>query len=106
MMTQQSLWQTMYYYFQFRRDEFLTHYHQRSNAESTFSAVKRKFGDAVRSKHKMAMKNEVLCKFLCHNICCVIMEQCVLGTEPAFWPEETAEPAEDDEPDVLPFPAG
>ena len=103
-----SLWQTMYHYFQFRRDEFLVHYHQRSNAESTFSAVKRKFGDAVRSKHETAMKNEVLCKFLCHNICCVIMEQCVLGIEPVFWPEE--EPAdvaaEDARPDVLRFPAG
>ena len=70
------------------REEFLPHYHQRSNAESTFSAVKRKFGDAVRSKHETAMKNEVLCKFLCHNICCVIMEQCVLGIDAEFWPEE------------------
>ena len=25
-----------------------------------------------------AMVNEVLCKFICHNICCVIMEQCEL----------------------------
>jgi hypothetical protein len=38
------------------------------------------------------MKNKVLCKFLCHNICCVIMEQCVLGIEPVFWPEDTAYP--------------
>ena len=100
-----SLWQTMYHYFQFRRDEFLVHYHQRSNAESTFSAIKRKFGDAVRSKQETAMKNEVLCKFLCHNICCVIMEQTVLGIAPVFWPEEAAGPA-GGEPDVLRFPAG
>ena len=99
-----SLWQTMYHYFQFRREEFLTHYHQRSNAESTFSAVKRKFGDAVRSKDETAMKNEVLCKFLCHNICCVIMEQTVLGIEPIFWPEEAA--TGEAGPDVLRFPAG
>ena len=31
------------------------------------------------------MKNEVLCKFLCHNICCVIMSQVELGIEPVFW---------------------
>ena len=100
-----SLWQTMYHYFQYRREEFLQHYHARSNIEATFSAVKRKFGDAVRSKHETAMKNEVLCKFLCHNICCVIMEQCVLGIDAEFWPED--EPAQaGDGPDVLRFPAG
>ncbi len=99
-----SLWQTMYHYFQFRREEFLRHYHPRSNPQSTFSAVKREFGDAVRSKTDTAMKNEVLCKFLCHNICCVIMEQCVLGIEPVFWPEE--EPGTTAGASVLRFPAG
>jgi hypothetical protein len=59
--------------------------------ESTFSAVKRKFGDSVRSKTAAAMVNEVLCKLLCHNICCLIQEQCELGIEPVFWPEEQAE---------------
>ena len=99
-----SLWQKMYHYFQFRRDEFLRHYHQRSNAESTFSAVKRKFGDALRSRADTTMRNEVLCKFLCHNICCVIMEQCVLGIEAEFWPED--KPDGGAGPDVLRFPAG
>src|SRR6185436_11833671 len=28
-----SLWEKMYFYYQFRRDEFLKHYHQRSNME-------------------------------------------------------------------------
>jgi len=83
-----GVWAKMYHYFQFRREEFLKHYHQRSNAESTFSMIKAKFRDHVRSKTDVAMKNEVLCKFLCHNICCVIMSQCELGIEAAFWPEE------------------
>ena len=39
------------------------------------------------------MVNEVLCKFLCHNICCVIQEQCELGIEPIFWPEQPAVPS-------------
>ena len=67
-----SLWERMYFYYQFRREEFLKHYHQRSNAESTFSMLKAKFRDHVRSKTDVAMKNEVLCKFLAHNICVVI----------------------------------
>jgi transposase len=83
-----GLFEKMFHYFQFRREEFLTHYHKRSNVESTFSAVKRKFGDAVRSKTETAMVNEVLCKFLCHNICCLIQEQCELGIEPVFWQNE------------------
>jgi len=78
----------MFHYFQFRREEFLQHYHKRSNVESTFSAIKRKFGDSVRSKTDVAMVNEVLCKFLCHNIVTVIHEQCELGIEPIFWQNE------------------
>jgi hypothetical protein len=51
-----------------RQDEFLAHYHQRSNVESNFSAIKRKFGGAVRSKRFTAQVNEILCKVLCHNL--------------------------------------
>lgn len=80
-----GLFEKMFHYFQFRRDDFLAHYHKRSNVESTFSAVKRKFGDSVRSKCDVAMVNEVLCKLLCHNLCCLIQEHCELGIEPVFW---------------------
>ena len=75
----------MYLYYQFNREDFEKHYHQRSNAESVFSMVKAKFRDNVRSKTDVAMKNEVLCKLICHNICCVIMSQIELGIEPVFW---------------------
>jgi transposase len=83
-----SIWEKMYHFYQYRREEFLQHYHQRSNAESGFSMIKAKFRDEVRSKTDTAMKNEVYCKFLAHNICCVIMEQCVLGIEAEFWPKD------------------
>jgi transposase len=43
-------WEKMFHYFMFRRDEFVQHYHKRSNVESTFSMMKRKFGDGLRSK--------------------------------------------------------
>ena len=45
----------MFHYFQFRQEEFLRHYHKRSNVESTFSAIKRKFGPDVRSKTESEM---------------------------------------------------
>ena len=82
----------MFHYYRLHREEFLKAYHKRSNVESTFSMVKAKFGDSVRSKTATAMKNEVLCKFLCHNLCCVILSQIELGVEPIFWADETAGP--------------
>jgi transposase len=94
-----TLWERMFFYYQFRREEFLKHYHQRSNAESTFSMVKAKFGDSVRSKTDVAMKNEVLCKFLCHNIVVVHQSHIELGIDPIFWPgKKAAEP-----PRTIPF---
>lgn len=95
-----TVWEKMFHYFQYRREEFLGHYHLRSNVESTFSAVKRKFGDAVRSKTDTAMKNEVYCKFLAHNICVLIQEQCELGIDPVFWQDEPAAAATSD---ILPL---
>lgn len=77
-----------FHYFQFNQEEYMQHYHKRSNVESTFSAVKRKFGDAVRSKNEAAMVNEVLCKFIAHNLCCLIMEQETLGIVPVLWKDE------------------
>ena len=70
--------------FLYKQAEFLAHYHQRSNAESTFSAVKRKFGGAVRSKRLDAQVNEVLCKVLCHNLSCLVHAIHELGIEPSF----------------------
>jgi hypothetical protein len=64
----------MYHYFHLHREAFMARYHQRSNVESTFSMVKRKFGDSLRSKTDVAMKNETLAKFICHNLCVVIQE--------------------------------
>ena len=77
-----------YHYFQFKQDEYMDHYHKRSNVESTFSAIKRKFGAFVASKTDAAMVNEVLCKILCHNLTCLIQEQETLGIVPVFWKDE------------------
>jgi transposase len=86
-----GLFEKMFHYFQFQRNECLAHYHKRSNVEPTFSASKRKFGDSVRSKTDTAMVNEVLCKLLCHNLYCLIQEQEELGISPVFWKEDAPE---------------
>jgi transposase len=90
-----GLWAKMFHYFCFRQEEFLAHYHKRSNVESTFSMIKAKFRDHVRSKTDAAMKNEVLCKILCHNICVLIQEMYELGIEPEFWGEQVAQKSTD-----------
>lgn len=82
-----GMWSKMYHYFQFQRTEFLQHYHKRSNVESTFSMMKRKFGDSLRSKTDIAMVNEALCKVLCHNLVVLIHETHELGIEATFWAE-------------------
>jgi transposase len=79
-----GIFEKMYHFFRFKRDEFLAHYHKRSNVESTMSMIKAKFRDHVRSKTDVAMKNEVLCKVLCHNICCLISAIYELGINPDF----------------------
>jgi transposase len=83
-----GLFEKAFHFFCLHRAKFLTHYHKRSNVESTFSAVKRKFGDAVRSKTDTSMRNEVLAKFVCHNLCCLIAAWYELGIAPEFTPAD------------------
>jgi transposase len=77
-----GVFRKMFHYFQFNKEDFLAHYHRRSNVESTVMMIKSKFGDSLRSKGDVAMKNEVLAKVLCHNICCLISAIYELGIDP------------------------
>lgn len=83
----------MFHLYSFKREEYLEHYHKRSNVESTFSMMKAKFGDSLRSKTDVAMRNEALCKVLCHNVCCLIQSMFELNIFPIFWAEEQSPPA-------------
>jgi len=67
-----SAWTRMYHQFAYQRDTFLSRYHQRSNVETTFSMIKAKFGDSLKSKSDTGQMNEVLCKVICHNLCVLI----------------------------------
>jgi transposase len=58
--------------------------------ETTFSMIKRKFGDSLRSKTETAQVNETLAKVLCHNIVVLIHEMYELGIEPVFWNDMSA----------------
>jgi transposase len=80
-----AAWERLYHLFSLNREAFQSHYHQRSNIESTFSAMKRKFGAGVRSKLPAAQFNEVLLKCLCHNLSMLVHSIHELRIEPKFW---------------------
>lgn len=77
--TKSVIWKRMFEYFAFHREEFLEHYHKRSNAESVFHSLKMKFGNSVKCKTMTGMTNEILVKVLCYNICVLIQEIHELG---------------------------
>ena len=79
-----GVWNKMYHYFMMNKEEFMAHYHKRSNVETTFMMIKTKFGDKLKSKNWIAQKNELLCKLIAHNIVVVIHEMYELGINPDF----------------------
>lgn len=78
------MWKKMYHYFQLNRDEFLKHYHKRSNIESTNAAIKRKFGETLKSKNRTAQENELLAKIIAYNLTVLIHEIYENGINPTF----------------------
>jgi hypothetical protein len=46
--------------------------------------IKAKFGERLLSKSDQGQVNEVLCKILAHNICCVVSAIHELGIDPSF----------------------
>src|SRR5262249_47805619 len=80
-----DVWGRMFHFFQYNRGQFLRNYHQRSNVETTFHMIKAKFGTKIRSKKPTAQMNEILCKLICHNLCCLVHAAFELGIEATFW---------------------
>ena len=83
-----SLWSKMYHYFQLNRDEFMENYHKRSNIEATNAAIKRKFGETLKSKNPVAQVNELLAKIIAYNLTVVIHEMYENGIHPEFLREK------------------
>ena len=79
-----AMWKKMYHYFQLNRDEFMEHYHKRSNVESTNAAIKRKFGETLKSKNPVAQENELLAKIIAYNLTVVIHEMYENGVNPSL----------------------
>jgi transposase len=82
--TEAGVWARMYHLFMYKREEYMAHYHKRSNIETAYSMIKGKFGSALRSKSDTGQINEALCKVLAHNICVLVQATHELGIEPIF----------------------
>jgi hypothetical protein len=78
------LWRNAFLFFQMHREEFEAKYHARSNVESVFSSLKRKFGETLRSRTLTAQTNELLAKILAYNLTVVIHEIFENGIVPEF----------------------
>ena len=79
----------MFHAYHLNRDEWLGFYHERSNGETLFSMVDARFTSYVRSKTPVAQVNEILTKFLCHNLVVLIQSVYELGIDPIFAPRES-----------------
>jgi hypothetical protein len=79
-----SLWRKAHAYFLLNAEEFYARYHKRSNVESVNSAIKRKFGETLKSRNQTAQVNELLCKLLAYNLTVLIHEMHEAGTVPEF----------------------
>lgn len=77
-------YQKAFHLFSLNKDDYMRKYHQRSNAESSFSALKRLFGESLRSKSERTMRNELLARVVGYNITCVIHEMYKMGVNPEF----------------------
>ncbi|HYD49512.1 MAG TPA: transposase [Terriglobales bacterium] len=98
-----KVWTRLFHFFQMHREEFLEHYHGRSNVETAFSMLKRVIGDTLRSKHPVAQTNEALLMVICHNIRCRIHEAYELGWSRCSnrWPtRKLPEPPENARPQI------
>jgi transposase len=76
-----AIWMRMVLLFHEHREEYLKHYHMRSNVESLFSMIKRKFSPTLLSKKEEARVNELLMMFLCHNLVVLIHEMIESGID-------------------------
>lgn len=73
------IWKTMFTYFTTNQAKFMERYHLRSNVESTFSMLKRNYGNRLRMKGYDSQINEILMKCLCHNLSVLVQETFELG---------------------------
>lgn len=87
-----QVWKEALQLWKSRHPDFMRRFNLRSNVESTFSSLKARFGDRLRSKSLQGQINEALCKAICHNICVLIQETFERGINPTSWSDAKLTP--------------
>ncbi|MGI0055074.1 MAG: transposase [Thermoplasmata archaeon] len=77
-------WAELYLLFEEHREEFERHFHQRSNVEAVFAAIKRKLGETLKSRDPTAQIHELLAKLLAYNLTVLIHEMYEHRVVPEF----------------------
>ena len=75
------IWATMFDFFKDNRALFDEKYHKRSNVETVYSMIKRKFGNNLKTKKYDSQVNEILMKCICHNLAVLVQVGFELGLE-------------------------
>jgi len=78
------IYKQAFHYFHWHKPDFLRRYHKRSNVETVFSMIKRKYGPDLFAKSFSGMVNEVYLKALLHNAGCLVMAIRELGIDAQF----------------------
>jgi hypothetical protein len=74
----------LFYKYMADREAYMREYHNRSNVESAFGAMKNRFGHYLRAKRPLSQYNELLCKVVCHNLAMIVLATHELGIEANF----------------------
>lgn len=82
-------WKKAYHFFQMHEDQFEQVYHKRSNVETSFGAVKQKFGESLKSRNHRAQVNELYGKLIAYNITVLIRLVHEAGLQPVFLSRKT-----------------
>lgn len=85
-----GIWNKMWWIFFRQQENFLEHYHQRSNVESMISMMKRKLTDKLRGTSLASQSNEIYCMTLVHNLIVIIHEMYELGIDTDFCATKTS----------------
>lgn len=68
------VWRQVYLEFINNHENYMKHYHKRSNVETNFAMLKKRFGDNCTTHSIKNQEVELKIKVLCHNICVLIQE--------------------------------
>lgn len=74
-------WGDMVAFFRMNRPQFDAIYHRRSLVESVNSAIKRRFGETLRSRTETSRRNELLCKLVAYNLVVLVQNLHFLHAE-------------------------